>query len=264
MIRNRLIKRTSQFMRLLGFDPKMFVLFFAGLPFYIRDYIKLTRQLKKNQDFRIQTFFPVLHERFLESGTIDLIYFHQDLFLARRVLENNPLRHIDIGSRIDGFVAHVAVFREIEVYDIRVQTIVAKNIVFKQADLMNLPEGLIGTLESVSSLHTIEHFGLGRYSDEIDVNGHLKGIDNIHKMLRPGGRFYFSVPIGPQRIEFNAHRVFSVSYLLKVFVDRFKVDRFNYINDEGIIFEDIELEADSVNGNYNCHYGCGIFELVKL
>ena len=31
----------------------------------------------------------------------------------------NLKRHVDIGSRLDGFVAHVASFREIEVLDIR-------------------------------------------------------------------------------------------------------------------------------------------------
>jgi hypothetical protein len=31
----------------------------------------------------------------------------------------NPVRHIDIGSRIDGFVANVAAFRKIEVLDVR-------------------------------------------------------------------------------------------------------------------------------------------------
>ena len=34
---------------------------------------------------------------------------------------NNPLKHVDVGSRIDGFVAHLACMREVEVFDIRPQ-----------------------------------------------------------------------------------------------------------------------------------------------
>ena len=49
------------------------------------------------------------------AGTVKGHYFHQDLLVARLIHEHNPKRHIDIASRIDGFVAHVASFREIEV-----------------------------------------------------------------------------------------------------------------------------------------------------
>ena len=45
-------------------------------------------------------------------------YFHQDLLVAKMIYDTKPRRHIDIGSRLDGFVAHVASFREIEVFDI--------------------------------------------------------------------------------------------------------------------------------------------------
>jgi cyclopropane fatty-acyl-phospholipid synthase-like methyltransferase len=92
--------------------------------------------------------------------------------VARWVYENRPIRHLDIGSRTDGFIAHVAVFREVEMLDIRDIQSNVKNIVFNLEDLMQLPEELVGRFDSVSSLHAIEHFGLGRYGDPIDANGH--------------------------------------------------------------------------------------------
>lgn len=73
---------------------------------------------------------------------------------------------------------------------------------------MELPAGMVNYCDSISSLHAIEHFGLGRYGDPIDYFGYLKALQNIAKIVKTGGTFYFSVPIGPQRIEFNAHRVF--------------------------------------------------------
>jgi SAM-dependent methyltransferase len=191
-------------------------------------------------------------------------YFHQDLFVARKIFEEKPVRHVDIGSRTDGFVAHVAVFREIEVMDIREQNSNVKNVKFKQADLMQLPPSMVNYCDSISSLHAIEHFGLGRYGDPIDYYGHIKALDNIYKILQQGGRFYFSVPIGQQRIEFNAHRVFSLQYLLNLFENKYQIDSFSYINDKGDFFENVNLNPDNIVANFGCHYGCGIFLLKKI
>lgn len=118
--------------------------------------------------------------------------------------------------------------------------------------------------DSVSSLHAIEHFGLGRYGDKLDCNGHLKGLNHIHQMLKQGGKFYFSVPIGEQRIEFNAHRVFAVKYLIELIQDKYSINSFSYVDDKGDLFRDIPLKSEGIASNYGCNYGCGIFELTKL
>lgn len=107
-----------------------------GICFFYDDYIELSEQLKYNSDFKIEKFFPCLAERNAESGVMKGHYFHQDFLIARRIYHNNPERHIDIGSRVDGFVTHVASFREIEVFDIRPLKTILPNVVFRQADLM--------------------------------------------------------------------------------------------------------------------------------
>ena len=234
-----------------------------GLSFYYRDFKKLKKQKGDDLNFRFGQIFPILGERYVESGTMKGHYFHQDLYIARKIFENNPIRHVDIGSRTDGFVAHVAVYRHIEILDIRKQTSKVQNISFKQADLMQLQKDLINYTDSISSLHAIEHFGLGRYGDPIDYYGHIKAIKNITEMLQKGGRFYFSVPIGSQRIEFNAHRVFSIQYLLNLLNNNFLVEHFSYIDDKEDFYENVELTKESVETNFNCDYGCGIFELIK-
>ena len=128
---------------------------------------------------------------------------------------------------------------------------------------MELPEDLINSTDSISSLHAIEHFGLGRYGDPIDYWGYLKALKNITMMVKQGGTFYFSVPIGPQRIEFNAHRVFSLSYLLSLFESEYSLKSFSYVNDDGDFFEDIALTNERIATNCDCSYGCGIFILIK-
>jgi SAM-dependent methyltransferase len=202
--------------------------------------------------------------RFAQSGTASGHYFHQDLLVAKRVFQNNPVKHVDIGSRIDGFVAHVASFRKIEVFDIRDLDSQIPNIYFKRADICSKEFDLVDYCDSVSSLHVIEHLGLGRYGDKVDCNSHLKGLNNIYSLLKTGGKFYFSVPIGEQRIEFNAHRVFSVKYLLNILEGRYNMDSFSYVDDGGDLFKDVRLNSDEIENNYSCIYGCGIFELTKV
>lgn len=248
---------------LYGFDVSKFKSTISGWSFYNRDKATLIKQKGDNTDFPFGKPFPILNERTETAGTMSGHYFHQDLYMAKQVFKANPSRHLDIGSRIDGFIAHVASFREIEVMDIRPQQTAVENIVFKQADLMILPDDLLNAYDSISSLHVIEHFGLGRYGDPIDYKGHLKAFDNIGKMLKKGGTFYFSTPIGKQRIEFNAHRIFSVEYLKSIFEKSYEIKRFSIVNDEGDLELDCPLDKDSVANNYNFNYGCGMFTLIK-
>lgn len=260
----KLAKNILKIFRIFGIDfVKMWYSLF-GLGYYIGDSIKIIKQRKKNKDFKIRFLNPVLDERFTESGIIKGHYFQQDLLVANKIYLNNPNKHVDVGSRIDGFVAHVASFREIEVFDIRKLDKKIKNILFRRIDFMNIGEDLVSYCDSVSSLHAIEHFGLGRYGDPVDYYGHIKAIENIYIMLKPGGKFYFSVPMGRQRIEFNAHRVFSLKYLMNLFINKFKVESLSYIDDEGKLFCDVMIKPEDIENSYGCTYGCVIIEMVKI
>ncbi|MEP6645561.1 MAG: DUF268 domain-containing protein [Saprospiraceae bacterium] len=258
-----LIKNVVSGLRLFGIDPRIFMTSLRGLRFYFKDLSELKNQMGTDKLFPFGRKYPVLGDRNSEAGVMSGHYFHQDLFVASKIYEACPIRHLDIGSRIDGFVAHVAIFREIEIMDIRPQISKVKNIIFRQQDLMQLPEHLNDSYDSISSLHVIEHFGLGRYGDPIDYNGYLKAIQNITSMLKTGGVFYFSVPIGPQRIEFNGQRVFSVKYLLQIFKDDFFLNSFSYVDDAGDFFQNVTMPAADIEKNFGCQYGCGIFELVR-
>lgn len=258
------MRKVYRFFRLFGFDARQFLAAIKGLPRYSRDLRNLKKQKANDSTFKLGNRFAILNEWSEEAGVVSGHYFHQDLFVAQKINENQPHRHIDIGSRIDGFVAHVASFREIEVLDIREIKTSIKNVKFKQADLMLLPKDLIASTDSLSCLHALEHFGLGRYGDPIDYLGYLKGLANMSEIVKPGGKFYFSTPIGEQRIEFNAHRVFSVAYLLELFNKNYKVDSFSYVDDKGDFHPYQALNEESIAVNFGCTYGCGIFELTKI
>ncbi len=258
-------KYIYQFLYLIGIDIKKILIFIKGdILIYLVQLIKLLSQKRRNKTFPILSFLPILSDKYQSGGTLTGHYFHQDLFVASLIYKNSPNKHVDVGSRIDGFVAHVACFRKIEVFDIRSMMSKTPNIVFKQADLMNLPTNYEEYCDSISSLHAIEHFGLGRYGDPIDYNGHLKGINNIHKILKKNGIFYFSVPIGKQKIVFNAHRVFSITYLIQILSINFKIINFSYVDDQGDFYENVSMTEHQIKYNFDCEYGCGIFVLQKL
>ena len=242
-----------------------FFVLVRGIPSFLRDYREIKRQAKKSgMVFPFGNFYPCIEDRYEKSGIASGHYFHQDLLVANKVFINKPGKHVDVGSRIDGFVAHVASFRDIEVFDIRDMTEQIQNIHFKRLDIMDGNAVSHDYCDSISCLHALEHFGLGRYGDKVDYDGHLLGWENIYKMLKKEGKFYFSVPIGVQRIEFNAHRVFSLEYIMNNMIgDKYRVDSFSYVDDKGDLVKDAALDKLSLKNSLSLNYGCGIFELSK-
>ena len=93
----------------------------------------------------------------------------------------------------------------------------------------------------------------------------MKGMINLHRLLKLGGTLYFSVPIGPLSIVFNAHRVFSLDYLLReMFRGRFRLDEFSFVDDAGFLHENILLTDEVIKTNAGCSFGCGLFRLTKI
>ena len=226
-------KKLSIIFNFLGINPIQFLTNIIGIRWYLRDLRLVKKNLKENKDFKISSLYPCLIDKSDNAGVNSGHYFHQDLLVAQQVHLDSPIKHIDIGSRIDGFVAHVASFRKIDIIDIRDLSSEQKNIEFLKLNVCEpLKPEFNEISDSISCLHAIEHFGLGRYGDPIDLDAHLKALENFKKMLKPKGKFYFSTPIGPQRIEFNAHRVFSVKYLLEKFKN-FK-NHFNKVRTKNI------------------------------
>jgi len=263
---NRILRSIYILLVVFGIDPRKTIYSIRNLPYYFRTFQLLMKQRKSSvKQFPFGKPYLCLSDRLNDGGLAKGHYFHQDLLVARRIYLNKPRIHVDIGSRIDGFVAHVASFRPIEVMDIRPLTNDIPNVKFIQADLMiPIIDDLNEYCDSLSCLHALEHFGLGRYGDSVNYDGYLLGLHNLHQMLKKGGKFYFSVPIGLQRIEFNAHRVFSISYLLELISSKYQIDHFSFVDDQGDLNENVRLTVTNLRNNFGCKFGCGIFEMTKL
>jgi hypothetical protein len=245
----------------LWFEPLKLFEGFRALFWFLPDYFKFKKV--KNKDFHLMCSFPCLHDKYDNSWVCKWHYFHQDLIVAQEIFKENPKKHVDIASRVDWFVAHIATFREIEVLDIRKLDSKVKNIKFKQADLMNIWDDMKDYTSSISCLHAIEHFWLWRYWDSIDINWHIKGLDNIYMMLKKWGILYLSTPIWKQRIEFNAHRVFSVKYLYDYLIDKYEIEKFAYVDDNWDLHENVDIKWWFKN-SFWCRFWCWLFKLRKI
>jgi hypothetical protein len=243
-----------------GFDPRRTLSSVRFVVGYLADLLAWVR--KTNAAQRVQfplRLLPTLSDKYAESGIASGHYFHQDLWAARLIHRNAPVRHVDVGSRIDGFIAHLLSFREVEVLDIRVLTSKVAGLNFRQANLMSDAPLTVEPSASVSCLHALEHFGLGRYGDPLEVDGWRTGLSNLASIVSPGGLLYLSVPISNrQRIEFNAQRVFAPETIVNAAGELgLTMIEFSYIDDEGNFIQNSEPRAA------RCEFGCGCYLFAK-
>jgi SAM-dependent methyltransferase len=146
----------------------------------------------------------------------------------------------------------------VSVVDILPLNSTTPGLTFIQEDATLLSHFENGSIASLSSLNAGEHFGLGRYSDRVDPLAHLTFMSSLARALAPGGRLYFSVPIGRERLRFNSHRVLSTSTVLKGFPS-LSLCSFSYVDDDGEMHEDVDLSEAPAD----MHCGCGLFEFTK-
>ncbi len=103
---------------LMGIQPASLKQNILGLPPFLRDWLAYRQQSSTNEAFpaTLAHVYPCLGDRNETAATLGE-YFHQDLWVAQKVFAASPLEHWDIGSRIDGFIAHLLTFRSVNVID---------------------------------------------------------------------------------------------------------------------------------------------------
>jgi SAM-dependent methyltransferase len=200
---------------------------------------------------------PALFDRDVAADAFDSHYFYQDLWAARKIFAVRPARHVDVGSRVDGFVAHLLTFMPVTILDVRPLSRRVTGLDFVLGDASHLSPFADQSLESLSCLHALEHFGLGRYGDPINPEAWSEALAAFVRVLRPGGRLYLSVPVGRQRLEFNAHRVFAPATILAALAD-LQLLSFAAVTDQGTFHENADPNDCS-----EAWYACGMFELMK-
>jgi hypothetical protein len=203
---------------------------------------------------RVRESYPCLTD-WTRHTQFDRHYFYQGMWAASKLASADCEVHVDVGSSVF-WVSVVASVVPMVFVDYRPVRIISDRMVSVAGDILSLPFG-DGSIRSLSCLHVMEHIGLGRYGDPLDPAGSLKAAKELMRVLAPDGRLLLSVPIGRERVQFNAHRVFAVETVLSIF-------RYLQLRDLAIV-EDAGSFLSSVEPHTvpPCEYGCGLFEFVR-
>ena len=256
----RIVKKIHTYFVCLKLDIRAILASFFELPRYFKDR-KVFSSLSSNTDEWPIRNYPILLDRNVEAASLGE-YFWQDLLVAKEIIKLSPERHVDVGSRIDGFIANLSCVRKVEVFDIRPLAAEIENVEFTQWDITDPNPTLNGAADCVSCLHTLEHIGLGRYGDKLSPDGWKKGLESLVGLVASGGGLWLSVPIGSQRVEFNAHRVFNPFTIIHAASELgVTLQRFFYLTDSGFI-ESANIAEDALSLS-NKNYGLGIFFFSK-
>jgi hypothetical protein len=200
---------------------------------------------------------PCLNED-TSTTDFDTHYLYHVAWAISKVAKSKPGHHVDFSSSLN-FCTAIASICRTTFYDFRPAKIQMNNLECKACDLSD-SAFQEGPFDSVSCMHVIEHIGLGRYGDPLDVNGDLKAITNLKRSVKQGGSLYFVVPCGRPAIHFNAHRIYSAQTIIDYFSDEFSLLEHYFI--PGPI-DQAPMLNPSIEVTLNYPYGCGCFHFRK-
>lgn len=233
-------------------DPRR-ILALRYFPRYLSHWARYNR-LSNGKQLLLKESFPCLAD-WTPYTPFDPHYFHQSAWLARRLADLAPNTHVDIGSSI-AMIAVISAYAPIIFVDYRPLNVSIDGLHPVAGNLLSLPFS-DNQLISLSCLHVIEHIGLGRYGDALNTKGTHLAAKELTRVLAPGGKLFLSMPVGRERTQFNAQRIFSPSSILAMF-DGLRMEKFSLINDAGCLIQHAQLSSGG-----GCEYGCGLFEMTK-
>jgi len=214
---------------------------------------ELEKKSTKRFELSEEDLMPCYWDASVNTG-FDRHYVFHTAWAARVVKKIAPTFHIDISSSLF-FSTIVSAFVPIKFYDYRPANIQIPGFESLKGDLMKLPFE-DKSVNSISCLHTIEHIGLGRYGDPLDYDGDLKAIKELIRVVAENGNLLIVVPVGKNKIQFNAHRIYSYSQIINYFKE-LKLVEFSLLTDDENESSWINNAAEDIANKQN--YGCGCF-----
>jgi len=199
---------------------------------------------------------PFLHFKGEDTQTGGGHYFYQDIWALRHLAQIRPVMHYDIGSRFDGFTGQATAICPVNCIDIRPPAFTLPDFHFIKGDILELPFE-DNALFSLSCLHTIEHIGLGRYGDAINPKGFEQALLQLQRVIAPGGYLLLSMPVGWERVEFNAQRVLdprtAIGHLTQM-----ELVEFSIVTEKNEFIINVQPEDYR-----NAEYCCGLYLFRK-
>lgn len=223
-------------------------------PKFIFDY--LVYKSKANEKVKVIDLYPIFETR--SSSQLQWNeYLIQDLWAMEKILSSGVQRHTDVGSRLDGFVCQLAVSIPVDFVDIRPPGFEHQGLHYIRGSILNLPFPNQSIL-SLSSLHVVEHIGLGRYFDELDPLGTKKALKELERVIAYGGNLYIGVPVGTERTEFNANRIFHPLSIVDSFSSAIELVEFAFAQKNGTLNRNIDI-----NRFHSIDYAIGLFHFRR-
>lgn len=225
---------------------------------YIDLVIDWRKYLSAGGKARVLDFYPCLFDKTAKTK-FDPQYFFQAAWATTAINKNSPVVHVDVGSD-NKFVGILTAITKVKFVDIRPLDVELRNLECISGSITQLPFD-DESVESLSSLHVLEHIGLGRYGDPIDPKGAEKSIVELTRVLEVGGYLYISIPVGSQRIQFNSHRTFSPEEIKKLFFHLKPIES-AYIDNHGKFHERVDLDNVIFEENKGADFAlaCLIFQ----
>lgn len=211
-------------------------------------------QMPSSEHLNLTNAYPCLFDN-TPTTPFDSHYFFQGIWALKKIKNQNPNLHIDIGSSIT-YVGMLTPFTKVAFLDYRPLKISLDNYIPLQGDITHLPFS-DNSIASISCLHVAEHIGLGRYGDKLNPLGTIQAINELQRALAPNGNLYFSLPVGKPRTCFNAHRIHDPEYIIKLF-DQLSLHEFSCVDDTGSFRPNITPQTASKSA-----YSCGLFHFKK-
>jgi hypothetical protein len=235
------------------FRPRLAFAAIEQYPSFLRDWWAYQR-MDGAEPVSPNDWYPQLLDR-TSTTPFDSHYFYMNGWAARQILSALPQFHVDVGSDIM-FVNLLAASVPVQFLDYRPLVAKAPGLASLSADILALPYAS-NSIESLSCLHVAEHVGLGRYGDALDPAGTRKAAQALSRCLAPGGALYFAVPVGRERVCFNAHRVHRPATIRQYFAG-LELAQFAAVDDAGVFHDSADLASYD-----DADYACGLFVFRK-
>ncbi|PXF61467.1 MAG: hypothetical protein C4B59_04330 [Candidatus Methanogaster sp.] len=177
-------------------------------------------------------------------------------FAARSLSKRNPTTILDVGS-YRHFVIGLLASHKVTTIDVRKwkSSLDNETVLTSDAKQLDIPSN---SFDAVVSLCALEHFRLGRYGDEFDLDADKKAFKEMVRVLKPNGILVFTTTITrtAPSIAFNAHRIYDYD-MIRALCQRLKLGEEEFFSHKMGKFIPLE-HVSNLPAVWDVYCGCWI------
>ena len=215
------MNRLTAFIRLLRDRANIFELLLAVRHGHLAETLdRYRKQIIGLDAYRRERGQPVVERIALRETSYTLnIGNVQRVFASSAIRQVNPQMIHDIGSDRQWIIG-VSTHYNVTSLDVREPPFRMENEHFDIGQAQALPWET-ASVEFLTSMHSIEHFGLGGYGDDQDTWGDNKAAAEMARVVKPGGELILTTTVtgNSSFTAYDVHRVYSADDLHDMLTD---------------------------------------------